>query len=336
MISWADANRHAGVQAGQLLGRLDIDLDRPVDVFEVIRRMGLVLAFAPLGNVSGLYLPGGATPGILIHEGHPRTRQRYTAAHELGHHVFEHATTIDFDLEAGLQRGRGEGWPDHEKEAEAFAAFFLMPRQLVRAGLQALGIEKPASPLDAYALSLWLGTSYTATAYQLALLQFVAREVSDAWAKIPPAQVKRSLAGAYVPDDLRNDVWLLDGTHNHRRLEARPGDRVVLTLEENASTGFSWEWPEQATGIQLLADSFREDFQGDLYSAPHDDPDFDGAPRPRSFVFALDPELEMGDRYVELVRERPGGAQLAGEFDFTISVNPPLHGIQEEEKELAL
>ncbi|HWT92972.1 MAG TPA: ImmA/IrrE family metallo-endopeptidase [Solirubrobacteraceae bacterium] len=107
MISWGDAHARAAVAASELHADLDTDLTRPVDVFEAVKRLGLVLAFAPLGKVSGLYLHRDPTPGILLHQGHPRTRQRYTAGHELGHHVFNHAAEIDFDLELALHRANG-------------------------------------------------------------------------------------------------------------------------------------------------------------------------------------------------------------------------------------
>src|SRR5438045_129408 len=103
MITWADAHRRAAVSAAELHADLKINLDRPVDVFDAVRRLGIVLAFAPLGRVSGMYLPGGHLPGILLHSGHPRTRQRYTAAHELGHHRFQHAAEIDHDIESLLR-----------------------------------------------------------------------------------------------------------------------------------------------------------------------------------------------------------------------------------------
>ena len=335
MITWADAHRRAAVLASEVHAELEINLGQPVDVFDAIERSGLVLAFAPLGQVSGLYLPVEPTPGVMLNQGHPRTRQRYTAGHELGHHAFEHDAEVDFDLEGGLQRGEDRTWSDHEKEAEAFGAWFLMPRRLLRAGCEQLGIDEFTGPLDVYSLSLWLGTSYTATVRQLATTRELPGPTADKWVRIPPRAMKQALAGEYVPDDLRKDVWWIEEAQSGHRLEVRPGDRLVLTLPENPSTGFSWEWIELPDGISLIADSFEQNWEPDLSDSADIDLELDGAPESRSFVIEVSPELDLGTRHLQMAKERPGGVQLAGEFEVTLSVNPPRYGLQEPESNFA-
>jgi Zn-dependent peptidase ImmA (M78 family) len=196
--------------AAEMHSDLKISLDHPVDIFDAVERLGIVLAFVPLGRASGLYLPNQETPGILLNDGHPRTRQRYTAGHELGHHAFRHAGDVDFDIEGALLRGDVQRWPDREKEAEAFGAWFLMPRRLMRRGLESIGVQTPTSPYDVYTLSLWLGTSFTATARQLGATRIVPYHVAESWARIPPRTLKLALAGELAPDDLRNDVFWLN------------------------------------------------------------------------------------------------------------------------------
>ncbi len=344
MISWADAHTQAAAQAAELHADLDIDLTQPVDVFAAIERLGLVLAFAPLGKISGLYIPRGRSAGILLHQGHPRTRQRYTAGHELGHHVFNHASEVDLELEEALRRGDVERWPDHEKQAEAFGAWFLMPRKLLRRGLKRLGVDHPRDPYDVYALSLWLGTSYTATARQLSATRLVDYPVAEQWARIPPRNVKRALAGEMVPDDLHNDVWWLDGRHHQQPVEARPGDRLVLTLGEIPSSGFSWRISAAPEEIKLLADSHEDEWEPELsQGAPALDREADdaeelvGGAHPRSFVFEVDPQAERAVHHLALAKDRawePDG--VSEEYELLVSINPPLHGIQVPSSELAL
>ncbi|HEV3093806.1 MAG TPA: ImmA/IrrE family metallo-endopeptidase, partial [Solirubrobacteraceae bacterium] len=260
MITWADAHERAAARAAEVQGELDFPVDRPVDVFAAVERRGVVLAFRPLGSFSGAYLPGGA-PGILLNEAHSRTRQRHTAGHELGHHELGHAIALDADLDSALLDGDGERWPDEEKEAEAFGGWFVMPLQLLRFALETLGISEPSSPYDVYALSSWLGTSYTATARQLAAARLVDHALAEGWARIPPNAVKRALAGELAPDGSGHDVWWLDGRRHAGPVEARPGDRLVLLLNENPSTGFSWEFTECPDAIRLLADSYEQDWE---------------------------------------------------------------------------
>jgi Zn-dependent peptidase ImmA (M78 family) len=338
MISWSDAHVRAAAAASELQADLALDLTRPVDVFDAVQRLGLVLAFAPLGRVSGLYLPEKPTAGILLHSGHPRTRQRYTAGHELGHHVFGHAAEADVDLEGALQRGNVDRWPDHEKEAEAFGAWFLMPRRLIREGLHELGIgPRPRDPLDVYALSLWLGTSYTATARQLAAVRLVDYGVAERWAKVQPRTVKQSLAGTMVPDDLRNDVWWLDARHHRQPIDARPGDRLVITLDEIPASGYTWRVAELPDEVRLLADSYVDAWEPELNAQPDGDTDLVGGAQPRSLALEIDGDAQLGIHRLALTKEQPWRpGSTIDEFELLLSVNPPLHGIQVPEDELAL
>lgn len=338
MTTWAEAYTHAAAAAAEVQADLNIDLTRPVDVFEAIQRLGIVLAFAPLGKISGLYLPSHASPGILLHSGHPRTRQRYTAGHELGHHIFGHAAEVDGDLELELQRGNVDRWSDQEKEAEAFGACFLMPRRLIRRGLKSLGINHPQGPLDVYALSLWLGTSYTATVRQLAAVKLIDRDQAQLWAGVAPRIVKRALAGEMVPDDLRNDVWWLDARHNRQPVDARPGDRLVLTLDEIPGSGFSWRVAEHPNDIRVLADSYEDDWEPDLDPTPDNAIEqLVGGSHPRSLVFEIDAAADRAVHHLALVKDQMWEPDSGtDEFELLISVNPPLHGIQVPEVELTL
>jgi hypothetical protein len=336
MTTWADAHTRGHVAASELHADLGTDLNRPVDVFDAVRRRGLVLAFAQLGPVSGMYLPRGPMRGIVLHEGHPRTRQRYTAGHELGHHVFGHTPAVDLDLAGALQRDAGSNWSTEEKEAEAFGAWFLMPRKLLRAGMRALDIEQPTGPLDVYALSLWLGTSYTATARQLANAKIVDARTARVWAKVAPRTVKQQLAGRHVPDDMHNDVWWLDRQHNGNPLDARPGDRVVLTLQETPGSGFSWRITELPPFMRLLADSFEEPWAETLNSTP-DEEQAEGDAHPRSLVIEIDSTAELSMQRLHLVKDQPWDPSLASEeLELLVSVSPRLRGIQIPEADLAL
>jgi Zn-dependent peptidase ImmA (M78 family) len=339
MSTWADAHRRAAIQASELHADLDSPMDRPVDVFAAAARLGIVVAFAPLGKVAGLYLPRpGATPGILLHEGHPRTRQRYTAGHELGHHVFEHPAEVDVNPELALRRGGMDAWPDAEKEAEAFGAWFLMPRRLINHARNELGIDEPRSEFDVYALSLWLGTSYTATVRQLEATRLITAEQGRDWVKIPPSDIKRALAGEMAPDDLRNDVWWLDERQQPQIVDGRPGDRLVLTLREIPGSGISWRVDDQPHDLRLLADSYVDDFEPALPSfVPAPDGTLVGGPAPRTLVFELgDPDASPSVGRLALVKDAPWEAAPSGHYELLVGLQPRLHGALVSESELVL
>ena len=84
---------------------------------------------------SGMLLP--AERRILVNASEPDTRQRFTAAHELGHWVCQclegSAAPVmcrDEDLSTAADRAR-------EREANVFAAELLMPEEAIRADVDA-------------------------------------------------------------------------------------------------------------------------------------------------------------------------------------------------------
>jgi len=95
-MNWGEAHRIAMVAAAHAHSDLHIDSDRRIDVFRVIEAEGLVLGFQPSPHLSGAYISEpGTKAGIFINANHPLARQRYSAAHELGHHLLGHGTSVD-------------------------------------------------------------------------------------------------------------------------------------------------------------------------------------------------------------------------------------------------
>lgn len=89
------------------------------DLFEVIEMMGVYVLRWPLEEwkIDGLSSwPPGGQPLMLISNHISPERQRFTAAHELGHLVMHNR----------------EATPWEEREADAFASSFLMPKEAVK------------------------------------------------------------------------------------------------------------------------------------------------------------------------------------------------------------
>jgi hypothetical protein len=152
MTTWLEANRLANLAAAQAHGDLGVDTSAPpIDVYSAIGAAGVVLMWRPLPRQFGAYVAEpGSRAGILINNGLQPAAQRQTAGHELGHHRFRHGTQVDTNLEAPL--AQRTVWTAEEKEAEAFSAWFLMPRKAVRMALARLGLERPHAPEDVYQL----------------------------------------------------------------------------------------------------------------------------------------------------------------------------------------
>lgn len=229
MTTWLEANRLANLAAAQAHGDLGIDTSKPpIDVYGAIGDAGVVLIWRPLPRQFGAYLAeAGSRPGILINNGLPFAAQRQTAGHELGHHFLRHGSRVDADL--APSPARPALWTQEEKAAEAFAAWFLMPRKAVVAALARLGLDRPLEPLDVYRLSLLLGTPYLTTVRHLPSLRLANQIVAASWARAVPGDLKARLDPAVdKPRSRQPDVWLITSAFAGLLITAHPGDRLVI------------------------------------------------------------------------------------------------------------
>lgn len=218
----------ASVAAAETRERLEIDTRARVDVFEAIVRCGLKLMFQPLGGFAGFYQPPDreAGGGVLVNSLHPLALQRYSAAHELGHHVFEHGRWVTLEAEP---LGREDRRSDEERVAEAFAAWFLMaPEAFAAAATQVGAGAGPSEPAEAYAIALRLGVSYRAICTHLVALGRVPAARADRWAKLAPKALKQALSVDPPPGGWRNDVWLLGAADAGSPIVVRSGDRLMV------------------------------------------------------------------------------------------------------------
>jgi Zn-dependent peptidase ImmA (M78 family)/predicted secreted protein len=234
------AARLNGVRAAtQQSMRLGLDLGEAVDVFRVIEQANVWLLFEPLDRLYGCFQRVGDAAGIMVHSGHPLSLQRFTGAHEYGHFVLGHEASQD-----GATELFGGDAPLQELEAQAFAAEFLMPLPLVNRALDRLGLgQDPGalSPVEAYQLSLELGSSYTATLTQLGQLNKItehAQKELDGW---QPISIKTELGDGTRPRNARAAVWDVTESRRDRRLRLQRDDELHVRLPELPSSGYRWD-----------------------------------------------------------------------------------------------
>ena len=114
----------------------------PVPVETLAEVMGAVVRYQPFeGQMSGLLYRSGERAVIGINSMHPRVRQRFSIAHELGHlTLHEPAFQIDQHAFVALRGPKSSSATDPmEIEANQFAAALLMPEDLVAESVAALG-----------------------------------------------------------------------------------------------------------------------------------------------------------------------------------------------------
>jgi Zn-dependent peptidase ImmA (M78 family) len=107
---------------------LDFPLDAPLgDVVELVERDGVCVVIVELRDgIAGAYLRRSTGPILFVNARHNTARQRFTVAHEFGHHRLDHTSVID-----GVAALTDTGHDPQEVEANAFAAEFLIPRDAI-------------------------------------------------------------------------------------------------------------------------------------------------------------------------------------------------------------
>lgn len=105
----------------------------PVNVQELAKKLGISVNYEPFKeDLSGVLVKEQEKTVIGVNSTHPKTRQRFTIAHELGHFALKHHGELFVDKTVMKRDGRSSQAIDpHEMEANSFAAELLMPSELL-------------------------------------------------------------------------------------------------------------------------------------------------------------------------------------------------------------
>ena len=145
----------------------------PVPVKELVRDSGVqVLPWDFEDNIDGLVLELDTGPVIWVNKHQAPTRQRFTLAHELGHHLLRHADTFHLELGGDLAPNATGGHPNYdwraERAANEFAANLLMPASMLR--------RAAATVSDVAALSTQFKVSRAAMGFRLTALNIALQQ----------------------------------------------------------------------------------------------------------------------------------------------------------------
>jgi Zn-dependent peptidase ImmA (M78 family) len=130
-------------QAERLVEQLGITPTHShVDIDAVAEKVGLGVVRMPLGDdISGMLVTKAGKTTICIAKDQHLNRQRFTIAHEIGHHVLRHLFAgehVHVDRVIMRNAQSSEGTDIREIEANQFAACLLMPERMVHGHLLAL------------------------------------------------------------------------------------------------------------------------------------------------------------------------------------------------------
>ena len=180
--------------------------------------MGIDVRFVKVPSFEGMYLSNQET--ILIGSDRPEGRKRFTCAHEIGHHVLGHGTSIDEITENGSDE-------KEEKEADFFATMLLMPTSLVSAtaNLMSIDLIEP-SETDIYSMAAYFGVSYSGV---LTHLYFNVGKISnDTYRKLLREKVSVIKKKLYA-QHLSGDIHVVDNRWwREKAVDCVVGDIIVV------------------------------------------------------------------------------------------------------------
>jgi Zn-dependent peptidase ImmA (M78 family) len=144
---------HIKVTAQRLLKDAGIT-SAPIDIEALAVRQGAVVSYEPFKEeLSGILIKEKDRTVIGVNSSHPRTRQRFTIAHELAHLALNHKGELFVDQTVKSQSTviRRDGVSSQavdraEIEANRFAAELLMPEALIVEAVRQRQEKRPDYP----------------------------------------------------------------------------------------------------------------------------------------------------------------------------------------------
>lgn len=226
------------------------------DVIRAVAARDVPLLFRPLDKLWGAFVAiNDQERGIIVTTKLPLPMQRFTVAHELGHLLLGHRTSLDETV--GFEgRNAPASRPAHEAAADAFASELLAPKRLVLASAQRHGwtVDQLRLPLNVYQLSLRLGISYWAACWALVPYGIFTPPEADRLRKVSVKELKRALA---PPGLIRNpgaDVWALTAADSAAFIEAGPDDLFAVHVRDRASAGYVWRLVDADAEVDVVGE----------------------------------------------------------------------------------
>lgn len=199
-----------------------VDLQSPACIYRMCEAHDVTVRFNDI-NMEGMY---DRAPKARIHVSalRPLARRAFTCAHELGHHIFGHGSTID-ELREDHTASSSER-PPNEVMADAFAAFVLMPTIGLREAFAKRGLDpNRASAIDLFAIACNFGVGQSTLVNHLAYgINMIRIDRRDELGRITPKSIRTQILGQSVPEPLT----IADRFWNSPTLDTEMGALLLL------------------------------------------------------------------------------------------------------------
>lgn len=211
-----------------------------VDAIERELRIDVLVEKYPGDPLSGAAITAGDFPLIFVNAQHPTPRCLFTVAHELGHLLLSHSGTITMDDNLA-------GSTPDERQANAFAAAFLMPADKVGTYLAQYG-----RGAESLARMLYdFGVSFESLTYRLHSLRQIDDAGRDSLREIGWTGLLKVIETTEVRDRIGSEMTI----HLISRQGQRPAERPPLWLASRCFGGYR----SGVISIRPLAGLFKYD-----------------------------------------------------------------------------
>ena len=238
------------------------------DIIGAVAARNVPLLFRPLDKLWGAFITvNDEARGIIVTTKLGLPVQRFTVAHELGHLLLGHRSSLD-ETVGFAGRNAPASRPAEEAAADTFASELLAPRQLLRASAKRHGWTRAKlhDPAHIYQLSLRLGISYQAACWALATADVLERAEAERLQSTPVKPLKQAVAPAVPIPNPWADVWALTEADSGTALEAGPDDIFAVNVQDHASAGYIWRLVDANAETELLGERAPDLLRG--YGAP--------------------------------------------------------------------
>lgn len=208
--------------------QLGFTLNSPICIYDLCDKLKVKVRFVDI-NMEGMYIKG-EEPTILLSSLRPLSRRNFTCAHELGHHIFEHGSTVD-ELQEGLDDFKTFS-PD-EFLVDIFAGFLFMPPLAVRKAFVSRGWNSAsATPLQFFTIACSFGVGYETLIKHMAYtLKMISHSQATLLLKSSPKAIRKDILRKTSTDPL----IIADLQWSLSILDAEVGSNLLLpSMAESA------------------------------------------------------------------------------------------------------